>query len=36
MVAAPEPSNLGPLYAKLASLDTALFFDSSGAATNAY
>ena len=31
-----DPSNLGPLYAKLASLDTALFFDSSGAATNAY
>lgn len=31
-----DPSNLAPLYAKLASLDTALFFDSSGAATNAY
>ncbi|PJM88177.1 ABC transporter substrate-binding protein [Achromobacter ruhlandii] len=31
-----DPSNLAPLYAKLASLDTALFFDSSGAATNAF
>ena len=31
-----DPSNLAPLYAKLATLDTALYFDSSGAATNAY
>jgi putative spermidine/putrescine transport system substrate-binding protein len=31
-----DPSNLAPLYAKLATLDTALFFDSSGAASNAY
>ena len=31
-----DPSNLAPLYAKLATLDTALCFDSSGAATNAY
>ncbi|MFY1915188.1 ABC transporter substrate-binding protein [Achromobacter xylosoxidans] len=31
-----DPSNLGPLYSKLASLDTALLFDSSGAATNAF
>ncbi|MFF7396197.1 ABC transporter substrate-binding protein [Achromobacter sp. NPDC008082] len=35
-VFAIDPSNLAPLYTKLASLDTALFFDSSGAASNAY
>ncbi|CAG2158383.1 ABC transporter substrate-binding protein [Cupriavidus numazuensis] len=31
-----DPANLAPVFQKLAALDTALFFDSSGAATNAY
>ncbi|MGC7406547.1 ABC transporter substrate-binding protein [Pandoraea pneumonica] len=31
-----DPSNLGPVYSKLASLDASLFYDSSGAATNAF
>lgn len=31
-----DPDHLGPVYAKLGSLDTALFYDSSGAATNAF
>ncbi|MDW3688625.1 ABC transporter substrate-binding protein [Cupriavidus sp. CV2] len=31
-----DPANLAPVYAKLAALDTALYFDSSGAATNAF
>ena len=31
-----DAENLDPLYARLSKLDTALFFDSSGAATNAY
>lgn len=31
-----DPANLAPLYSKLATLDTALFFDSSGAASNAF
>ncbi len=31
-----DPANLAPIYARLAALDTALFFDSSGAATNAF
>ncbi|NPT46897.1 extracellular solute-binding protein [Paraburkholderia sp. 1N] len=31
-----DPAHLDPVYARLASLDTALFYDSSGAATNAF
>ncbi|PUA18064.1 ABC transporter substrate-binding protein [Glaciimonas sp. PCH181] len=31
-----NPANLAPVYNKLGTLDTALFFDSSGAATNAF
>lgn len=31
-----DASNLGPVYAKLAALDAALLFDSSGAASNAF
>ena len=31
-----DRSDLAPLYSKLGALDTALFFDSSGAATNAF
>jgi len=31
-----DADNLDPLFARLSKLDTALFFDSSGAATNAY
>jgi putative spermidine/putrescine transport system substrate-binding protein len=31
-----DTANLGPVYQRLAALDTALFFDSSGAATNAF
>ena len=31
-----DPADLTPLYKKIAALDTALFFDSSGAATNAF
>lgn len=31
-----DPANLAPLYSKLAALDTALYFDSSGAASNAF
>lgn len=31
-----NPNNLAPLYGKFSALDTALFFDSSGAATNAF
>lgn len=31
-----DPSNLDPVYKRLAALDTALLFDSSGAATNAF
>ena len=31
-----DPNALDPLFAKLSTLDTALYFDSSGAATNAY
>ena len=31
-----DPARLAPLYSRLAALDTALYFDSSGAATNAY
>ncbi|WJF89170.1 ABC transporter substrate-binding protein [Paraburkholderia bonniea] len=31
-----NPASLEPVYAKLAALDTALFFDSSGAASNAF
>jgi putative spermidine/putrescine transport system substrate-binding protein len=31
-----DSANFNPLYEKLRKLDTALFFDSSGAATNAY
>ncbi|MCY1285919.1 Spermidine/putrescine-binding periplasmic protein [compost metagenome] len=31
-----DAANLAPVFQKLATLDTALFFDSSGAATNAY
>ncbi len=31
-----DPANLGPVYSKLASLDASLFYDSSGAATNAF
>ncbi|ARU87675.1 ABC transporter substrate-binding protein [Pseudomonas sp. M30-35] len=31
-----DPADLAPLYSKLGALDTALFFDSSGAATNAF
>lgn len=31
-----DRKNLDPLYSKLGALDTALFFDSSGAATNAF
>ena len=33
---AVDPSNMGPVYQKLAALDAALLFDSSGAATNAF
>jgi len=31
-----DPANLGPVYRKLAELDAALLFESSGAASNAY
>ncbi len=31
-----DPANLAPVYARLAALDAAVFFDSSGAATNAF